>query len=63
MNKLFGSVLLIIACCTQANAEDGRTTASAPAASPAAQAGNANDAFCSAGTPCEVNRRRAGDHH
>ena len=67
MNKIFAGILLIMACSMQANAENGRITASAPdgtnAETPppaATNATNANDAFCTAGTPCEVNRHRGG---
>jgi len=63
MNKILGSLVLIAACCVQANAATGRTDASAPASTSTSSTRNANDAFCSAGTPCEVNRHRAGEYH
>ncbi|BBF84169.1 hypothetical protein DLM_0508 [Aquitalea magnusonii] len=60
MSKFIAPILLLVACSSQVFATD------TPAASQAAQQHaqrNANDAFCTAGTPCEVNRQRAGEHH
>jgi len=67
MNKIVGSMMLIMACSTLVQAEDSRSTASAPAAennsTQRSVASNGNDAFCTAGTPCEVNRHRSGEYH
>jgi hypothetical protein len=63
MNKVLGSLVLIMACYVQANASTGRTDASAPASASTSSTHNANDAFCTAGTPCGVNHHRAGEYH
>jgi hypothetical protein len=59
MNKFIASILLLVACSSQ-------VLPPMPGANQTTQQHaqrNANDAFCTAGTPCEVNRQRAGEHH
>ncbi|WP_199052332.1 hypothetical protein [Aquitalea sp. ASV15] len=60
MNKFIAPILLLLACSSQVFAADSPVASQASAQH--AQH-NANDAFCTAGTPCEVNRQRAGEHH
>ncbi|MBA4708801.1 hypothetical protein [Aquitalea aquatica] len=60
MSKFITPILLLLACSSQVFAADAQ--AASQTAEQHAQR-NANDAFCTAGTPCEVNRQRAGEHH